>query len=88
VPTLPGLIALSVAIFYWICWANSAVKAAKEPNYETKGLQRRVKHGLLNIVSTPLQRVCDVRLAALTLMIQLVRTADRGRKAGNLCPVG
>jgi len=29
---------------------------------------------LLDIVGTPLQRVCDVRLAAVILMIQLVRT--------------
>jgi hypothetical protein len=74
VPILLGLNALSVVVFYWIYWANSAVKAAKEPNDETRGLQRGVKHGLHNIIGTPLRRVRDVRLAAVMLMIQLVRT--------------
>jgi hypothetical protein len=66
---LLGFNALSVVIFYWIDWANSAEKAAKEPNDETKGLQRGVKHGLHNIIGAPLQREGDVRLAAVMLMI-------------------
>jgi uncharacterized tellurite resistance protein B-like protein len=74
VPVLLGIIAISVAVFYWIYRANHAVKAAKELNRDTKGLQRKVKHTVQGLIGTPLQRVNDVRLAAVILMIQLVRT--------------
>ena len=73
-PVLLGIIALSFAVFYWIYRANHAVKAAKELNSETKGLQRKVRHKVQDLIGTPLQRVNDVRLAAVILMIQLVRT--------------
>ncbi|MFM9942227.1 MAG: TerB family tellurite resistance protein [Hyphomicrobiaceae bacterium] len=69
-----GLLALAAGILFFVLRANSAVKAARELDRDTKGLQRRFKHGMQSLIGTPLGRVGDARLAATILMIQLVRT--------------
>jgi len=74
-PVLLWLVVIAFGVSYWIIRANSTVRAAKNLNRDTKGLQRRVKHGLQDAIGTPLQRVRDPRLAAVILMIQMVRTA-------------
>ncbi len=75
-PALLGLIAVAGAVLFWVLRAHNTVRAVKELNQDTKGLQRRVKHGVQDIFGTPLQRVRDPRLAAVILMIQLVRTGS------------
>ena len=73
-PILLGLIGLIVAGLFWILRTHGTVKGLQEVNRDTKGLQRRAVSTFENLVGTPLQRVRDPRLAAIILMIQLVRT--------------
>ena len=75
-PILLGLIGIIVAGLFWILRTHGAVKGLQEVNRDTKGLQRRAVSTLQNLVGTPLQRVRDPRLAAVILMIQLVRTGS------------
>lgn len=70
---LAGIVA---AIIYFVIRANSTAQALREVDRDTKGLQHRAKATLRGIVGTPLSRVRDVRLAAVILMIQLVRTGS------------
>lgn len=73
---LLGLLAVAAAICFFVLRANNAVRAAKELNQDTKGLQRRAKTSLEKLVGSKLARVRDPRLAAAILMIQLVRTGS------------
>ena len=75
-PVLLGLLAIVGAILYWVIRAHSTVRAVQDINRDTKGLQSRVKYGLQSLIGTPLQRVRDPRLAAVILMVQLVRTGS------------
>lgn len=75
-PFVLGLLGLAAAIFFFALRANSTVKAAKELDRDTRGLQRRVRDTFSSLFGTPLGRVNDTRLAATILMIQLVRTGS------------
>ncbi|XYD11581.1 TerB family tellurite resistance protein [Methylobacterium sp. NMS12] len=75
-PILLGLIGIIVAGLFWILRTHGTVKGLQEVNRDTKGLQRRAVSTFQNLVGTPLQRVRDPRLAAVILMIQLVRTGS------------
>lgn len=71
-----GLIALLGAVAFLLYRAQGAARAVKDLDYETKGLQRRAKRAFANVFGTPLSRVRDPKLAAVILMIQLVRTGS------------
>ncbi|GJD94397.1 TerB family tellurite resistance protein [Methylobacterium iners] len=71
-----ALLGIIGGIVFWIIRAHSAAQALGEVNRDTKGLQRRAKSALQDIIGTPLRGVRDVRLAAVILMIQLVRTGS------------
>jgi uncharacterized tellurite resistance protein B-like protein len=76
---MPALIlaaALLGGALFWILRAHGTVRQLREVDRDTKGLQRRAKSVLEDIIGTPLGRVRDVRLAATILMIQLVRTGS------------
>lgn len=75
-PILLGLIGIIVAGLFWILRTHGTVKGLQEVNRDTKGLQRRAVSTFESLVGTPLQRVRDPRLAAVILMIQLVRTGS------------
>ena len=75
-PFILGLIGIAAAVLFFMIRANSTVKAVKELDRDTKGIQHRVKGAFQSIVGTPLGRVRDPRLAATILMIQLVRTGS------------
>ncbi len=75
-PFILGLLGVAAAIFFFMLRANSTVKAAKELNRDTRGLQHRARGVLQALIGTPLGRVSDPRLAATILMIQLVRTGS------------
>jgi uncharacterized tellurite resistance protein B-like protein len=68
-----GIIA---AVIFFLVRANYAVRAAKELNQDTKGLQRRAHQSFQQIFGTRLSRIRDPQLAATILMIQLVRTGS------------
>jgi uncharacterized tellurite resistance protein B-like protein len=71
---LAALIGLVLAVLYFLVRANKAAKAARELNRDSKGLQRRLRNGVTRLIGTPLARVNNPGLAAVILMIQLVRT--------------
>ncbi len=75
-PILIIFAAIVASVLFWLLRAHYAVKQLKEIDQDTKGLQRRAKSALEGFVGTPLQRVNDVRLAAVILMIQIVRTGS------------
>lgn len=68
-----GILAVVGGILIWVLRAQYAVRAVRDLNHDTKGVQRRIKHAVEDFVGTPLGRVRDPRLAAAILMIQLVR---------------
>lgn len=69
-------VAVIGGILFWVLRAHGTMKHLQEVDQDTKGLQRRAKSALQSIIGTPLGRVRDVRLAAVILMIQLVRTGS------------
>jgi uncharacterized tellurite resistance protein B-like protein len=73
-PVLLGLLAIIGAIIFWLYRIHHAVETAQDLNDKTRGLQRHARNAALSIFGTPLQRVNDPRLAAVILMLQLVRT--------------
>ncbi|CAO4153411.1 tellurite resistance TerB family protein [Methylorubrum extorquens] len=75
-PILVIFTAVVVGVLIWILRAHYTVKQLKEIDQDTKGLQRKAKSAFENFVGTPLQRVNDVRLAVVILMIQIVRTGS------------
>lgn len=75
-PYIVGLVGVAIAVLFFLLRANSTVKAVKELDQDTKGLQHRAKGLFHRIVGTPLGRIRDPRLAATVLMIQLVRTGS------------
>ncbi|MBJ7968254.1 hypothetical protein JDS84_33160, partial [Bacillus cereus] len=75
-PILIILAAVVASVVIWLLRAHYAVKQLQEIDKDTKGLQRRAKSTFESIIGTPLQRVNDVRLAAVILMIQIVRTGS------------
>ena len=75
-PVLIGLAGLAFAVLYWMLRTHTTVKAVKELNQDTKGLQRQVKSGIQRLIGTKLERISDPRLGAVILMIQLVRTGS------------
>ena len=75
-PILIIFAAIIASVLFWLLRAHYAVKQLKEIDQDTKGLQRKAKSAFENIIGTPLQRVNDVRLAAVILMIQIVRTGS------------
>ena len=68
--------AVIVSVLFWLLRAHYTVKQLKEIDQDTKGLQRKAKSVFENLVGAPLQRVNDVSLAAVILMIQIVRTGS------------
>lgn len=75
-PVLILVAALITGVLIWLLRAHYTVKQLKEIDQDTKGLQRKAKSAFENIIGTPLQRVNDVRLAAVIQMIQIVRTGS------------
>ncbi len=75
-PILLLVIAVLGGILFWILRVHGTVKHLQEVDRDTKGLQSRAKSALESIIGTPLGRVRDVRLAAVILMIQIVRTGS------------
>lgn len=75
-PLLLLLAAIIGLVIFWTLRAHRTVKAVRELDQDTKGLQRRIKHTVEDVFGTPLGRVRDPRLAAVILMIQLVRTGS------------
>ena len=73
---LIGFFGLTLGVLYWVIRVYWAAKALKEPNQDTKGLQRRVADRFQDTFGAPLSRVSDPSLAAVILMIQLVRTGS------------
>ncbi|KQP41166.1 hypothetical protein ASF49_17445 [Methylobacterium sp. Leaf104] len=71
-----ALLGIVGGVVFWVVRAHGTVKALEEVNRDTKGLQRRARSSLQDIFGTPLKRVRDVRLAAVILMIQIVRTGS------------
>lgn len=71
-----GLLALLGALLVWASRAYNAAKDVRDIHRDTKGLRRRVRGGIARMIGTPLARVTDPRLAAVVLMIQLVRTGS------------
>ena len=58
-----AVIGIVGAVLFWIIRAHGTATALREVNRDTKGLQRRAKSTLEDIIGTPLKRVRDVRLA-------------------------
>lgn len=75
-PVLIIAITVLVGVLFWILRVHGTVKQIQEVDRDTKGLQRRAKFALQGLIGTPLERVSDVRLAAVILMIQIVRTGS------------
>ncbi len=75
-PALVLVVAVLGGALFWILRAHGTVRQIREVDRDTKGLQRRAKSVLEDIIGTPLGRVRDVRLAATILMIQLGRTGS------------
>lgn len=69
-----GMITLVGTIAYLIYRMQTTAKAVKDLNRDTQGLQRSARRTLTSIFGTRLSRVRDPKLAAVILMIQLVRT--------------
>ena len=69
-----GMLAVLGGILFWILRASMAVRAVRELDQDTRGVRRRIKHAVQDMIGTPLGRVSDPRLAAAILMIQLVRS--------------
>jgi len=64
-----------VGVTFWIMRKRPAAKAVRKINQDADELQRPISLGLPD-TKTPLRRVRDPRLAAVILMIQLVRTGS------------
>ncbi|MCJ2143029.1 TerB family tellurite resistance protein [Methylobacterium sp. E-066] len=75
-PILIAVVGILAAIVFWILRAHRTVQHLNDVNHDTKGLQRRAKSVLEDVFVTFLERVRDVHLAAVILMIQLVRTGS------------
>ncbi|KQT50114.1 hypothetical protein ASG52_08620 [Methylobacterium sp. Leaf456] len=75
-PVLIVAITVLAGILFWVLRAHGTVKQIREVDRDTKGLQRRAKSAIQGLIGTPLERVNDVRLAAVILMIQIVRTGS------------
>ncbi|MBX9934089.1 MAG: TerB family tellurite resistance protein [Methylobacterium sp.] len=71
-----GVLGMVAAVLFFVIRAHGTVQSLREVDRDTKGLQARAKSTLQDIIGTPLRRVRDVRLAAVILMIQLVRTGS------------
>lgn len=75
-PALMLLAAVLGGILFWVLRVHGTVRALREVDRDTKGLQGRARSVLHDIFGTQLGRVRDVRLAATILMIQIVRTGS------------
>lgn len=73
---LLAVAAIIAGILFWVLRAHGTVKQIREIDHDTKGFQRRARSTIEGIIGTPLQQVRDPRLAAVILMIQLVRTGS------------
>ena len=69
-----ALLAVVGGILFMLYRFNNAVQTTKDFNHNTKGLQRQARNAALDVFGTRLQRIQDPRLAAVILMLQLVRT--------------
>ncbi|MCJ2093544.1 TerB family tellurite resistance protein [Methylobacterium sp. J-072] len=75
-PILIAVVGILAAIIFWILRAHCTVQHLNDVDHDTMGLQRQAKSVLEDVFGTSLERVRDVRLAAVILMIQLVRTGS------------
>ncbi|MCJ2060414.1 TerB family tellurite resistance protein [Methylobacterium sp. J-048] len=75
-PILIVVDGILAAIIFWIIRAHRTVQHLNAIDQDTKGLQRQAKSVLEDVFGTSLERVRDVRLAAIILMLQLVRTGS------------
>lgn len=71
---LIAIIGLAAVVLFWTLRAHSTVRAVRDLDRDTKGLQRKAKFSFQNLIGSPYSRIKDPRLAAAILMIQLVRT--------------
>src|SRR5580765_7631658 len=73
-PFLIAIIVIACFILIWMLRAHSTIRAVRELNQDTRGLRRRASSGIRRFIGSPHTRIRDPRLAAVVLMIQLVRT--------------
>lgn len=73
---LIGFFGLTLGLLFWVIRVYWAAKALKEMSEDTKHLQKKVAGKLQDTFGTPLTRVSDPSLAAVILMIQLVRAGS------------
>ena len=75
-PILILVAAVLAGVLFWVLRVHGTVSQLREVDRDTKGLQRRAESALSDFFGTPLQRVNDVQLAVVILMIQIVRTGS------------
>lgn len=75
-PILILVAAVLAGVVFWVLRAHGTVTQLREVDRDTKGLQRSAKAAFSDFFGSPLQRVRDVRLAAVILLIQIVRTGS------------
>jgi uncharacterized tellurite resistance protein B-like protein len=76
VPILILAAAVLTGVVFWVLRAHGTVTRLREVDRDTKGLQRRARAAFDDFFGSALQRVSDVRLAAVILLIQIVRTGS------------
>ncbi|MBA8900262.1 MULTISPECIES: TerB family tellurite resistance protein [unclassified Phyllobacterium] len=69
-----AVLGAAALIFYWILRAQSAARAVRELDRDTRGLRSKAKYRFEGLIGSRYRRIRDPRLAATVLMIQLVRT--------------
>jgi len=75
-PILILVAATLAGVVFWVLRVHGTVTRLREVDRDTKGLQRRTRSALADLFGSPLERVSDVRLAAVILLIQIVRTGS------------
>ncbi|KQO72528.1 hypothetical protein ASG60_06695 [Methylobacterium sp. Leaf469] len=75
-PILLLALAIVAGVVFWVLRVHGTVSQLREVDRDTKGLQRRARSAFTDFFGSPLQRVNDVRLAAVILLIQIVRTGS------------
>jgi uncharacterized tellurite resistance protein B-like protein len=73
-PFLIAVIGTAGFILIWMLRAHSTIRAVRELDQDTRGLRRKASSGIRGFIGSPHSRIRDPRLAAVVLMIQLVRT--------------
>lgn len=69
-----AVLGIAGLIFYWVLRAHSTARAVGELDRDTRGLRSKAKNKFEGFIGSRYSRMRDPRLAAVVLMIQLVRT--------------